>query len=137
MTNMSETEQELVAEGQAVETIGYSDNYGRDPLPERVTNWVRRWEPRKEAVCRIANEAHPQWEVKASTGSRDGRLLFVYLRRENGQRYVGGLFTVPYLADEAELTRLIWAHRPDDYERWCEETGATAVTWAPGHEEQR
>ncbi len=133
-----ETEAELVAEGKAVEAIGYSDNYGMDPRPERVKQWVKRWREHVELSVAVATELHPGWRVLESASlTSEGCLLFAYFRGRAETRECGGLFTVPYLATRDELVALIGKHRPGDYaggydpggdaERW-DHVGA----WARG-----
>lgn len=127
---MAETEESLRAEALAVDAC-YAKDY-TDP-PERWKAWHRRWEPMQELVQSIAEREHPGWRAAANICPTDGRLLFIYLRtRADGVREAGGLFVVPYLADERELTRIIRRHRPNDYA--AERAEAGSITWVPGGE---
>jgi hypothetical protein len=128
-----ETEEDLIAEGKAVEGIGFDTNFGLKPSPDRVKRWRDRWQPQMDAVVRIASETHGGWEARSGAVSRAGRLQFIYLKRDGEQRFTAGLFTIPYLATEDEIRALVSQHRPDDYER--ETVGAQFVTWVPGHVE--
>ncbi len=132
-----ETESELVTEGRAVEALGFDDNYGMGPLPERVTNWRDRWRGHEWLASTVATELHAPWEALPSSGSLSGgRLLFAYFRRDGAQRECGGLFTVPYLATRDELAAAIGKHRPGDY-AGTYDPGVlphAGITWVPGHE---
>ncbi len=64
-----ESEQELVAEGKAVEALGFDDNYGMNPLDERVTNWFARWHDHKTIAVAVAKELHPAWDARPSMSS--------------------------------------------------------------------
>jgi hypothetical protein len=131
-----ETESELVAEGLAVEAIGFNDNYGMDPLPERVTGWVKRWQEQRALAADVATEIHAGWRALTGISTMGGRLVFAYFRGPSERRECGGLFTVPYLARRDELVALIGKHRPGDY-AGNYDPGATphaGITWVPGHE---
>ncbi len=133
-----ETEAELVAEGRAVDAIGFDDNYGMNPLPTRVLRWLERWRAHEELAVEVATDLHAGWEVRPSTGGmRNGRLVFAYLRGDPVRRECGGMFTVPYLATRDDLADLIREHRPNDY-GGDYDPGATphaGITWVPGHAE--
>lgn len=136
LTAKAETEEELVAIGIDIETEYMAAikarPYEPDAVPERVHRWQDRWSAQRVLVMVTASDLHGAWECQRAAESRGGKLTFAYIKDPptelpTGSRRFGGLFTVPYLADEQELRRLIGKHRPDDFD-------GPMCGWVPGYE---
>ncbi len=126
MNGNIETESDLVEHARVIEGE-YADevrrkSYGHE-TPRLLLEWRKRWEPQAQLARRLVGEIHEGWHALPSvTGPVDGRLTFLYLRPQPGNRQRGGLFVVPYLATEEELRRIIRRHRPGNF-------GETASPW--------
>lgn len=130
LTAKAETEEELVAIGMEIEAEYMAAikarPYEPDAVPERVHRWQDRWRAHWSLTMDVAEVLHASWHCY-SARSRDGKLTFAYLKLTTAEDRFGGLFTVPYLADEQELRRLIGKHRPDDFD-------GPMCGWVPGYE---